>query len=266
MLKLAASSLSFDGFGDNGFLNTFSQAKQAGYRFVEFNCWYAHTLSPAGIADIKARCLEHSLDPIALHVGSFGGGDRDAFCMNYCHKLRAIQAARELGCSRVVASAFPRGTGGGLEAILSELTLLLPYLEEHGVTLLLENHCRSVLANEQDYEAIFRQVDSRHVGICIDTGHFDAEGVDPRAFAERFARQTMHIHLKENRVFGQKTFCRFGEGTTDHAAVIQTLLANGFDGYMSVELSPESGENGDVSPFTLSDRQKPVLLFSKYER
>ncbi len=265
-MKLAASSLSFDGFGDNDFFNTFSQAKEAGYRFIEFNCWYAHTLSPAGIADIKARCLKHGLVPIALHVGSFGGVDRDALCMNYCHKLRAIQAARELGCSRVVASGFQRGTSGGLEAVISELRLLIPDLEEHGVILLLENHCRSVLANEQDYEAIFRQVDSRHVGICIDTGHFDAEGVDPRAFAERFARQTKHIHLKENRVFGQKTFCRFGEGTTDHAAVIQTLLVNGFDGYMSVELSPESGENSDVSPFSLSDRQKPVSLFSKYER
>jgi len=266
MLALAASSLSFDGFGDNDFINTFSQAKEAGYRFIEFNCWYARTLSPSGIADIRARCLKHGLELIALHVGSFGGGDRDALCMNYCHKIRAIQAARELGCSRVVASAYARDTNGGLEAVISELKLLAPYAEEHSVTLLLENHCRSVLANEQDYAAIFQQVDSRHIGICVDTGHFDAEGVDPCAFAERFARQTRHIHLKENRVFGRKTFCRFGEGTTDHAAVIETLLAHGYNGYMSVELSPESSENGDISPFTMDDRKKPVTLFSKYER
>ena len=152
MLELAASSLSFDGFADNDFQNTFALAKQTGYRNIEFNCWYAHTLSPEKIVDLKARCQKHGLTPIALHVGSFGGGDRDALCMNYCHKLRAIQAAAELGCTRVVASGAARDTDGGLDAVVAELKLLVPYAQAHGITLLLENHCQNVLANEQDYD------------------------------------------------------------------------------------------------------------------
>jgi sugar phosphate isomerase/epimerase len=266
MVVLAASSLSFDGFADSDFENTFAQAREAGYRHIEFNCWYARTLSPENIARLKARCQQHGLTPIALHVGSFGGGSRDELCMNYCHKLRAILAATELGCTRVVASGAARGTEGGLQAVAEELALLLPYAQAHGVTLLLENHCQNVLANEQDYAYVFERIRSPHVGICLDTGHFDAEGVDPAAFARRFAPQVKHIHLKENRMFGQKTFCRFGEGTTDHTAVIEALLAIGYSGYMSVELSPEIGENGDLRPFTLADRAKAVSLFSGFER
>ena len=266
MLVLAASSLSFDGFADSDFENTFAQAKAAGYRNIEFNCWYARTLSPEKIAQIKARCRQYDLAPIALHVGSYGGGTRDALCMNYCHKLRAMQAATELGCTRLVASGAARDTEGGLDAVAEELALLLPDAQAYGVTLLLENHCQNVLANEQDYAYLFERVSSPYVGICVDTGHFDAEGVDPAAFAQRFAKCIRHIHLKENRVFGKKTFCRFGEGTTDHAAVIETLLANGYSGYMSVELSPEIGENGDVRPFTLADRAKVVSLSSGFGR
>ena len=113
---------------------------------------------------------------------------------------------------------------------------------------------------------IFERVNSEYIGICVDTGHFDAERVDPLVFALRFSKHIKHIHLKENRVFGQKTFCRFGEGTTNHAAVIEALIERGYSGYMSVELSPEVSETGDTRPFTMEDRAKAVALFSQYER
>ena len=85
MLLLATSSLTFDGFENNDYKNLFSCAPEAGYRRVEFNCWYGETLTPARIRSLKRRCTQAGLEPIALHVsasfafasGARGGNIRD---------------------------------------------------------------------------------------------------------------------------------------------------------------------------------------------
>ena len=47
--------------------------------------------------------------------------------------------------------------------------------------------------------------------------------------------------------------------------LIREMIRRGYSGYMSVELSPEIGENGDFIPFTDEDRRKPHIMFSRYE-
>lgn len=53
MLRLATSSLTFDGFENNDYKCLFAHAAQTGYRRVEFNCWYGETLTPSRIRSIK---------------------------------------------------------------------------------------------------------------------------------------------------------------------------------------------------------------------
>ncbi len=265
MLKMAVSSLTFDGFGDNDFVQTFALAGKAGYKRVEFNCWYPETLTPSKMRELKRRCEIADLVPVSLHVTSFGGGNRDLLTANVCHKIRAIEAAVELGCRRVVASGMERNTAGGIEAVKEELKTLAPVAKEADVLLCLENHCSNILENEDDYNLIFKEIKSNHIGICIDTGHFDASGVDLDSIIDRFSDKINHIHLKENNGYGIKNFCRFGEGTTDNVKVIKRLLDKGFSGYMSVEISPEIGESGESTAFDMSDWKKPLTLFSEFE-
>ena len=52
MLRLATSSLTFDGFENNDYKYLFGHAAQTGYRRVEFNCWYGETLTPSRIRSI----------------------------------------------------------------------------------------------------------------------------------------------------------------------------------------------------------------------
>jgi len=40
MIRLSCASLSFDGFGDEDFVHTFARVNEAGYKHLEFNCWY----------------------------------------------------------------------------------------------------------------------------------------------------------------------------------------------------------------------------------
>ncbi len=265
MLKMAVSSLTFDGFGNHDFARTFALAGEAGYKRIELNCWYPETLTPSKMRELKRRCEATDLIPISLHVTAFGGGSNDLLTANVCHKIRAIEAAVELGCRRVVASCMERNTAGGLKAVIEELKILAPVAEEADVLLCLENHCKNVLEFEEDYQQVFEAVSSDHIGICIDTGHFDAAGVDMDQLIDRFANKINHVHLKENNGFGIKRFCRFGEGTTDNAKVLQRLLAHGYSGYMSVEISPEIGESGESIAFNMNDWKKPITLFSQYE-
>ncbi|HIU77606.1 MAG TPA: sugar phosphate isomerase/epimerase [Candidatus Pelethocola excrementipullorum] len=263
MVLLATSSLTFDGFENNNHERLFESAAKLGYKRVEFNCWYAETLTPGRIREMKRRCENTGVQPIALHVSAIGGGTSELLALNTAHKIRAIEAAVELGCRRVVASGTDNS--GNLSDIVRELDNIAPIAEDADVLLSLENHCNNILAGSDDYQFVMDRITSEHVGICIDGGHLEAAGEEIGSFIESFYPRINHIHLKENKIFGQKTFCRFGSGGTDNNAMIEKMLEKGYNGYMSVELSPEVGEWGEFVPFTDDDRRKALEMFSKYE-
>ncbi|MFW5776395.1 MAG: hypothetical protein ACOCZB_03820 [Spirochaetota bacterium] len=61
MIRLSCASLSFDGFGDEDFVHTFAKVNEAGYRHLEFNCWYPRTLTPAKMRDLAERTRVEAL-------------------------------------------------------------------------------------------------------------------------------------------------------------------------------------------------------------
>ncbi len=264
MIRLACASLSFDGFGDEDFVKTFTHARTAGYRHLELNCWYPRTLTPAKTRDLASRCRDHGLSVGSLHVSSFGGEGSHGLTKDLCHKLRSIAALKELGGTVLCASGASRGQEGGLEAIVTVLKELLPAAEEAGVLVSLENHASNNLENLDDYRYVFDRVDSPALGICMDTGHFEAASVALDDLIDEFAGKINHIHLKENRTFGRKEFVRFGEGTTDNNRAVERMIDAGYSGYLVIELSPEIGASGSEA-FTIDDVRKPADMFSRFE-
>ena len=262
MIRLACATLSAEGFGETGFEKTFSVLPGAGYRFVEFNCWYPSALSPAMISSLKQRCDETSLKPAAIHLNGGIGGE---LIKDFSHKLWAMEAVRRLGAERVVTSGIDRGRAEGLAEAIASLKALVPAAEDMGILICLENHKDNILENIEDYRRVFDAVASDNVGLCIDTGHFDASGIDMDTLINEFASRVNHIHLKENKGKGVKQFTRFGEGTTDNHHIIRRMLSLGYSGYLVVELSPEIGQGGDNRPFTTDDIALPNRLFSVYE-
>lgn len=261
MIRLSCATLSIEGFGETDFHKTFELASGIGYRNIEFNCWYPSSLSPATIRSLKRKCAENGLSPMAVHLNGGFGGD---LTRDFCHKVQAMQAVKALGGGMIVSSGFGRGEEGGLQCVIQSLKNLVPVAEEMDVLISLENHVHNNIENIDDYRRIFDAIDSEFVGLCIDTGHFDAAGVDMSALIDEFASRVNHIHLKENNGFGEKRFTRFAEGTTDNKFIIEKLISLGYSGYMTVELSPEIGEK-DNRPFQIADLQLPYNMFSVYE-
>lgn len=265
MIRLACATLSFDGFGNNDFVKTFADARSAGYRYIEFNCWYPETLTSRKMIDLKRRCADSGLTPSSLHVSHFGGEGNVGLTKDLCHKLRALDAALELGCRLVSATGCARGAEGGLDSIKAVLEHLVPAAEDRDILISLENHQANNLENLDDYRRILGAFPSSHLGITFDTGHFDAAAVALDDVIDEFSDRINHIHLKENRGFGIKDFCRFGEGTTENARIVERMISLGYSGYLVVEVSPEIAK-GDPRPFSIEDLKKPHAMFHGYER
>jgi sugar phosphate isomerase/epimerase len=258
MIGLSCSSLSCDGFGDNKFVQSLIVMPKIGYKYIELNCWQPSDLTPNIVRNLKRRCREAGLIPSAVYGSSFGGV-KNTISKDVCHKLRMIDAAVELGCHRIVATGAKRGEEGGLESIITVLKEVTPYAEERGVLICLENHANNNLETIKDYESIFAEIDSPNVGVCVDTGHFDAAGVSLDDVVDRLHGKVNHIHVKEAIQVGEEKFVRFGEGITNNQRLIERMLEHHYTGYISVEMALEDKSN------IINDLQKPFAMFSGYQ-
>ncbi|HZG88115.1 sugar phosphate isomerase/epimerase family protein [Paenibacillus sp.] len=258
MIGLACSTVSCDGFMDNQFKATLRALPRIGYKYVEFNCWHPSDLTPSNITNLRRRCREAGVQPIALYGSSFGASHPFDISKDVSHKIRLIEAALELGCNRIVATGGRRGQSGGLDTIITVLEQVAPFAETNGVLICLENHANNNLENIEDYRKIFEAIDSPNVGLCVDTGHFDAADVDLNEVMEVFHNKINHIHVKEASKIGVEKFVRFGQGVTDNRHVIETMIDYGYSGYISVELAIEDKSN------LIEDLTVPFQMFNGY--
>jgi sugar phosphate isomerase/epimerase len=259
MINLASATVSCDGFEDSGFRESFYWLPKIGYKHVEFNCWHPSNLTPNAIRSMKRQCIEAGLTPAGLYGPYFGGGSREEIAKDVCAKIRLIDAAVELGCSRVVATGTARGKLGGLDAIIAALHEVTPYAEERGILIGLENHANNNLETIEDYERLFAEISSPNVGLCIDTGHFEASGIALDDVVSRLGHKVNHLHVKDNAQFGVQRFVKFGEGTTDNVKLVEQMVELRYSGYVTVEYSvPDKSD-------LMRDLKVPYDMFARFE-
>ncbi len=122
---------------------------------------------------------------------------------------------------------------------------------DHGLTVGMHAHAAGFMDFEPELERLLDEVDESLLKICFDTGHHSYAGFDPVAFMERYIGRISYMHFKDidpavkadvvaNRTdfykaCGQGIFCNLGEGDVDFPRVRDILLANGFEGWCTVE-------------------------------
>ncbi len=234
---LSVATIGFDGFGDEDFGPTFVHAPDLGVAEIEFNAWYPRNLTPAGLDAIRRRSADRGLRPATLQVSPIAPGPEPAdLTRETARWMWLIEAAQRIGVSVIKATGSRRDDRGGLAAVGRLLTAIVPMLEERGLTLALENHAGNVLEFPEDYRRLFTECESPRVGMCFDTGHFAASGLDLLAVAAEFKDRVVHIDLKDCAESGRDRFVRFGDGVVDFDAVLTELTSDGFTGYLVVEL------------------------------
>lgn len=233
-VQLAIATICLDGFGDENFENAFEIIPQTGIKNVEFNVWYPRNITPSGLASIQQRCYENGLKPISLQGTSFG----DNVLKDVTHKLWLMEKAKELGCRRVKFTGSGRGKAGGLDNVIEVLKHLAPAAEEMDVLIAVENHANNNIENMEDYDRIFDAVDSSHVGMCLDMGHFDGASVDNFEVIERFHEKINHVDIKDVVAFGTYKSVPYGSGVTKGEQIVQALIDQGYSGYLVIEQAP----------------------------
>lgn len=256
-IELAIATICTDGFGDEYFEPAFRLIPQIGIANVEFNVWYPRTVTPEGIRSIQERSYDHGVRPISLQGSSFGGN----VLKDVTHKLWLMEQAKVLGCRRVKFTGSGRGTAGGLETVIEVLQHLAPAAEDMDVLVCVENHQGNNIENMDDYARIFDAVDSTHVGMCLDTGHFAGAGIRNLDVVERFHERINHVDLKDTVDFGTYETVNYGTGAVDLDMIVSRLVEHGYSGYLVIEQAPP------LDPDTLlEDLKRARALFSKFER
>ncbi len=122
----------------------------------------------------------------------------------------------------------------------------------YGITLAYHHHMGAYVESPEDVDKLMAVTDPKHVGLLFDTGHawFGGAG-DPNALLQRHVARVVHVHCKDVRpdVIAQArndgwsflngvlngTFTVPGDGVIDYRAILSTLHAAGYQGWLVVE-------------------------------
>jgi sugar phosphate isomerase/epimerase len=152
----------------------------------------------------------------------------------------------------------------GVAQVVSVINGLLPFAEEHGVILTMENHYKDnywqypEFAQKMDvFIEIIGQIDSDWFGVNYDPSNTILAGEDPLVLLEHVKRRVVSMHAsdrylksgtiedlrKEEDSIGYASRLShgvIGKGMNDYDAIFSTLSSVGFDSWISIE----DGMNG----------------------
>jgi inosose dehydratase len=122
----------------------------------------------------------------------------------------------------------------------------------YGITLAYHHHMGAYVEAPADIDRLMTETDPARVGLLFDTGHaYFGGATDPVAVLKKHLKRVVHVHCKDVRpqVIAQArndgwsfltgvingTFTVPGDGTIDFDAVLSTLHAGGYEGWLVVE-------------------------------
>jgi inosose dehydratase len=172
---------------------------------------------------------------------------------------------RDLGAKVVVYADTSRGRHGAIWQPISErprlaedewagygrkLTALAERMTEFGVAMAFHHHMGTIIESDAEVDRLMGLTGSA-VGLLLDSGHSSFAGGDPAALARRHARRINHVHCKDvrmpiledarkrDRSFMDSVidgiFTVPGDGEVDYPAILATLHAAGYRGWLVVE-------------------------------
>jgi sugar phosphate isomerase/epimerase len=192
-------------------------------------------------AELKRRGLKLIADYGALL-------DNDA---EHCRGYLALAAKTGANVVRATLSHilcgdrrnFAGGWASHLAALAERLRELLPFAEDLGLCIAVENHQDAT--DEDLLELAERTGNSPAFGITLDTGNPLAVGQDPVEAARKLAPIIRHLHLKDYTIhFAPNGYrlvrCAAGEGAIDFPAILAAVRSNGHGVLPGIEIAAQA--------------------------
>ena len=224
-------------YGRMDFAEALKKIKDAGASAFEFGGWWERDLDM--VNQVKAELGLTCTAFVHQFISLVDPAKRDEY-VKACRD--AIQAAKKLNCPGIITQVG-NDTGAPREeqhnSLVAGLKACAPYLEEAGVTLLIEplntlvNHQGYYLWSSDEAFDIIREVNSPHVKVVFDIYH----------------QQIMEGHLIRHIEAGIDCIAHFhaagnpgrhelDNGEIYYPAIFEAIEKTGYKGYMGLEYSP----------------------------
>lgn len=228
-----------------------------GYHGVEILCDVPHAY-PQNFTDEQARSLKSTLASSSLHISNLNAftlyaigdvyrpswieDDEHARNLRIQHTIDCIRLAKELGSKNL--STEPGGPlpspadPNKLQVFSAGLEKAAKVAEEQDVQLLVEPEPGLLIENSNQFKHFMEKIESDHVGLNFDIGHFYCVNEDPAKLVYDLSGYIAHFHLADiasNRVHNHLIP---GRGSIDFRPVFDAMDDIGYDGFVTVELYP----------------------------
>lgn len=208
----------------------------AGYGLEVVSGWYSGRLAE--------RSVQEEIAAVEPHLRLLA--ENDCKVMVYGEVAGSIQGERSTPlCKR------PRFRDEDMFKRYGErLTVFGQYLLKRGVRLAYHHHMGAYVESPEDIDHVMAYT-GEEVGLLFDSGHAYFGGGDPLAILNRHIQRVCHVHCKDvrpaivqharNRQWSfldavlNGVFTVPGDGGIDFTAIVATLRAHGYQGWLVVE-------------------------------
>ena len=231
-----------------------------GVEFVEFEVPEGQTKEEYA-AFLRKTCEEQGVEPVSYTIGADFLYGSDGELDKEIERLKSeVDIARILGV-KLMRHDATRGYGredrgykgfdDALPRIIKGCKAVTEYAKQFGIRTMVENH--GIFCQESTrVEKIVNGVRDDNFGLLVDVGNFMCADENPVEAVGRLAPYAIHVHAKDfhkksgNAPFFCDGFFRTRGGTYLRGAIIghgdvpvyqclSTLVASGYDGYITVE-------------------------------
>ncbi len=244
-MNLICASICYRGYAPDEIAATFDMAPRIGYRLMEIHgpaVWSPEAVAVFDLPAIKAGLARSGMRCAGIYSPGWGGRDAQQVTDHAGAIATCVGFADALGAHHVTSTgAERRDSPGALDRVIACVRDVLQRVPASSpVKLALEPHYGNVLEQPDDFARVLDAIPDPRLGICVDTGHFHAAGVDTVGFIRRFASRIVNVHLKDHR---GAVSVGIGRGEIHLAAEIAALREVGYEGDLTVELEVEDPHN-----------------------
>jgi inosose dehydratase len=201
--------------------------------------WYSGQLAHDTVEREVERCVAHM--------------DKLRFCGANVVVYGEVAGSIQGDMNRPLRERPRFADGAAWQAYAKKLDAFGAHLKStYGITLAYHHHMGAYVESPQDIDMLMRLTDPAKVELLFDTGHaYYGGAADPNALLARHASRVVHVHCKDVRpdVIAKArndgwsflqgvlagTFTVPGDGVIDYDAVLGTLHAAGYRGWLVVE-------------------------------
>merc|ERR1719181_199383 len=132
----------------------------------------------------------------------------------------------------------------------------------YGIQSTVHPHAGCWLEYEDEVERAMAELPTDLVGLCLDTGHFTYAGMNPVEKFKKYAARVPYMHFKDIdgavlKMLQEKkegfwegitkgVFCPLGHGLVDYPAMLRTMKACNYAGWVTVEQDFDNKTTDDV--------------------